>query len=106
AALADRSGDALHGAESDVPARENAGDARLEQVRVALELPPADVAHIRSGEHVAALVNGDLRRQPGCLSVGPDHDEQAAGFEPLRLAVAVRDFDRLERRLPAGGDDL
>ena len=38
AALADRRGDALDRAEADVAAREDAGDARLEQVGVALEL--------------------------------------------------------------------
>ena len=39
AALADRGGDALDRAEAHVAAREDARDARLEQVRVAVELP-------------------------------------------------------------------
>ena len=41
AALADRRGNALDRAEAHVAAREDARHARLEQVRVALELPPA-----------------------------------------------------------------
>ena len=39
AALADGGGDAFDGAEADVAAREDARDARLEEVRVAVELP-------------------------------------------------------------------
>jgi hypothetical protein len=39
AALADCRGDALDGAESDVAAGEDARDAGLEEVRVAVELP-------------------------------------------------------------------
>ena len=39
AALADCRRDTLHGAESDVAAGEDARDARLEEVRIAVELP-------------------------------------------------------------------
>ena len=42
AALADRCRDALDGAEPDVAAGEDAGDARLEEVWVPVELPPFD----------------------------------------------------------------
>ena len=39
AALADRGGDALDRAEADVAAREDARNARLQQIRVAIERP-------------------------------------------------------------------
>ena len=48
AALADGGGDALDGAEPDVAAREDARDAGLEQVRVAVELPAPRGASRRS----------------------------------------------------------
>jgi hypothetical protein len=48
AALADRRRNALDGTESDVAAGEDARDARLEEVRVPVELPPSRGAHNRS----------------------------------------------------------
>src|SRR6185437_14800970 len=54
AALADGRRHALDGPEADVAAGEDAGDARLEQVRVALELPAVGARQLRAGEHVPA----------------------------------------------------
>ena len=60
--LYDRGGNALHRAVAHVTAREDPRDARLEQIRVALELPATRVAHVRSGEDVTPTVERDLRR--------------------------------------------
>src|SRR5205823_3260572 len=49
AALADGRCDALHRPEAHVAAGEDAGDARLEQVGVALELPLAPCLDVRAG---------------------------------------------------------
>ena len=46
AALADGGGHALHRAEAHVAAGEDARDARLQEVRVALERPAAGCAHV------------------------------------------------------------
>src|SRR5262249_23956524 len=50
AAFADCCCDALHGAESDVAAGEDARDACLKEVGVAVELPPFGTAHVGAGE--------------------------------------------------------
>ena len=60
AALADGGRDALHRAVPDVAAGEDAGDARLEQVRVALELPAPRRSDVRPGQDEAPLVERDL----------------------------------------------
>src|SRR5262249_11655643 len=98
AALADGGGDAFDRAEPDIAAREDARDARLEQVRVAVELPASRVAYVGAREHVAAAVECDLRRQPGRLSIRSDEDEQPAGLEAGRIpGRGIPDVDRLER---------
>src|SRR5512134_1116463 len=53
AALADRGGHPLHRAAADVAAGEDAGDAGLEEVRVAALSPAAGLHHGVSGEQVA-----------------------------------------------------
>src|SRR5262249_9222608 len=78
AALADRDGDPLHRAAADVAASEDAGDAGLEEVRVATLSPAAGLHHGVSGEQIAALVPCKLRREPGGLGVRPDEDEDAS----------------------------
>ena len=95
AALADRCGDTLDRAEAHVAAREDARHARLEQVRVALELPAPRRRGVGAGEDEAALrIERDLGRQPVRLRVGADEDEQPAGLEArLLAAVAVADVD-------------
>src|SRR5215208_2934618 len=72
AALADGRRDAFHRAEPHVAAREDPRYARLEQVRIAFELPPSDEWDVGAGEHEAAAVACDLGRQPGRLRVGAD----------------------------------
>src|SRR5580765_367562 len=47
-----------------VAAREDTGHARLEQVRVALELPASRGGDVRAREHEAARVERDFRRKP------------------------------------------
>src|SRR5581483_104266 len=74
AALADRGGDPLDRAVADVAAGEDAGAARLEQLRVAVELPLPGGGDVGAGEDIAALVEGDLGRQPRRLGVGTDED--------------------------------
>ena len=86
AALADGGGDALDRAEPHVAAGEDAGHARLEQVRVAVERPAPAGAHVRAGEHVAVVVERDLGREPRRLRVRADEDVQPARLEPRRLA--------------------
>ena len=65
AALADGGGHALHGAEAHVAAREDARDARLQEVRVAVERPLDRRAHVGAGEHEAAV--GRARSRAGAM---------------------------------------
>src|SRR5262245_31771477 len=107
AALADGGRDTLHGAGADVAACEDPRHARLEQVRIALELPPPVGEDVRAGEHEAAPVERDLGRKPGGLGVRADEDVQTTGLGPLGLPRhRVLDVDRLERLLAVRGDDL
>src|SRR6186997_712985 len=100
ASLADRGRHALHRRVADVAAGEDAGNARLEQVRVAVERPPARGAHVRARENEAAAVERDLGRQPRGLGVRPDEDVEPARLDARRLPrVGIAQVDRLERRL-------
>src|SRR3954454_938702 len=100
AALADRGGDALDRSVADVAAGEDAGHARLEQVRIAPGPQAARLAHVRAGEHEALRVERDLLREPSRLGVGADEDEEAAGVDAGDLVgLAVADVDRLQRAL-------
>ena len=54
AALAHRGGDSFHRAEPHVPTREDAWDAGLEEIRVALMRPAIRCTHVGPGEDVAA----------------------------------------------------
>ena len=97
AALADGRRNALHRGEPDVAAREDAGHARLEQVRVAIELPPSRRLR-RAGEDEAVGVEGDLGREPAGLGVGADEDGQppdssrvTSPVSRLRTSIASRD---------------
>src|SRR5689334_16495730 len=56
AALADGGGDAFDGARAHVAAGEDAGDAGLEEVGVAVLVPVAALDHGLAGEDVAASV--------------------------------------------------
>ena len=107
AALADGGGDALHGAEPYVAAGEDPRDAGLEQVGIAVALPPTGGGHVGAGQHVAVVVERDLGREPRRLGVRADQDEEAAGREPGRLpGLGAPDVDRLERRVAVCGHDL
>src|SRR5262245_22845641 len=53
AALAHRSGDALDGTKADIPTGKDARDARLQEERVPVALPPSGGANVEAGEHVA-----------------------------------------------------
>src|SRR5262249_36320222 len=107
AALADRRGNALHRAEPDVAAGEDAGDARLEEVRVAVELPPARRPRVEAGEHVSLLVERDLRWEPCGFGICTDEDEEPTRFEPGCLAGrGIADVDPLERRVAVRCDYL
>src|SRR4029453_1007775 len=107
AALTDRGGDSFHGAESHVAAGEDARNAGLEEVRVAVELPASGAAHVGAGEHVAPLVECDLGWEPRGFGVRADEDEQTTRLEPGRVAGGgVVDVDRLERGVPVRGDHL
>src|SRR5437899_8998057 len=77
AALAYRRRDPLHGAESDVAASENARDARLEAVRVPVELPRSRGVHVGAGEHVED--EESTRLKPDDRYSGNDHAVFAPG---------------------------
>src|SRR5437762_3377882 len=79
AAFADGRSDAFYGRGADVAAREDAGNARLEEVRVAVEFPASGGGRVGACEYVAVAIDGDLRRQPRGLGIRPDEDEQSAG---------------------------
>src|SRR5262249_40502996 len=107
ASLADRGCNTFHRAEADITAGEDAGHARLEEVRVALQRPSPARLGIGAGEDVAVVVESDLRRQPPRFRVGADHDEERIRAAILRLAAAaVANLDGLERLLAEHGDDL
>ena len=98
AALADCGRDALDGGEAHVPAREDAGDARLEEVRIPVERPVPRSAEVGTREDEAMPVERNRGRQPGGLGVGADEDVEPARIEPPRLSrVHAPEVDRLER---------
>src|SRR5919109_2845923 len=107
AAFADSGSDAFHRGRAHVAAGEDAGDARLEKVRVALELPASGGGDVRTGEDIAAPVELDLRWQPRRLRIGADEQEEPAGLQSRRLSrVGVTDIDRLESCLAVSGNDF
>ena len=83
------------------------GNARLEQIWVAVVRPVVGHAHVGSREHEAVAVARDLGRQPARLRVRPDEDEEPARVHALGLAgLAVADIDGLERGLAVRGGHL
>ena len=107
AALAHGRGDAFDRTEPDVAAGENARDAGLEEVGVAVEVPPARRSHLRPGEDVAVVVERDLGRQPVGLRIGADEDVEPAGAQSFGFAAdAIVDVDRLERNVAGRGGHL
>ena len=95
AAFADRGGNALDRARPHVAAREDAGDARFEQVRIAIVRPAPGFHRIVSGQDIAARIARDLGWQPIGLRVGSDEDEKAAAVMPAhRPCSRVPDVDR------------
>ena len=100
AALADGRCDALDRAVADVAAREDPRNARLEQVRVALEGPASSRRHVGAGEDVALRVERDLRAGASAVSASaPMKMKSPPDSSAGRLARRrARDVDRLERR--------
>src|SRR5258705_4461910 len=86
AAFADRCRDTFYGSGPNVAAREHARHTRLEQVRIAIELPGSVPLHRGPSEDEAVGVDRDLRRKPRRLRVGSHEDEEAAGIETPGLA--------------------
>src|SRR2546423_11903829 len=82
AALAHGSCNAFDRPGANVPASEDSGHARLEEVGIAFKRPGSGEADVWSGEHVAASVERHLRRQPFGLGIGADEDEQPSRWEP------------------------
>src|SRR5215211_5471506 len=69
AAFADGRGDALHWAGPNIAAREDAWNARFEEVRVEVEVPSPRGRDVGTGEYVAVAIKCDLLRQPRRLRV-------------------------------------
>ena len=69
AALADGSGYALDGAEPNVTAREDAGNARLQEVGVAVGRPVPGCSHVGAGEYIPLVVERRLSRSPWNFAV-------------------------------------
>src|ERR1700722_17136645 len=92
-ALAYGRGAALDRAVADVASDEDAGDAGLEQVGVAIELPHVFGVRlqIRPGEDEALGIAGDAGGQPARLGLGADEDEDRAG---RTLEFAIRTSQR------------
>ena len=88
AALADGGGDALHRPKPDVAARKDAGDARLQQVGIAVERPAPRAARVGAREYVAALVERDLRREPCRLRIRADEDNSPPDSRRVVAPVA------------------
>src|SRR3954452_14332027 len=78
APFADRRGDTFHGAEANVAAGEDPGDAGLQQIRVTVARPAPVRPDLGARQDVTALVERDLGWQPPGLRVGADEYEQAA----------------------------
>jgi hypothetical protein len=86
------------------PHAKTPGTLRLEEIRIAVEHPASAGAHVRAGEHVSVVVEHDLVRKPGRLSIGADEDEQSARLDTGRRArLRVADVDRLEREVAVHG---
>ena len=95
AALADRRRDALDGAGADVAAREDARDARLEEVGVAVEIPasaavtsepvstkPRRSSAISGGSHAVSASAPMKMKSP------PDSSRVVSPVSPLRTSIA------------------
>src|SRR5437763_987677 len=102
AAFADTRRDALDRAVANVARGENAGNAGLEQIRIARERPRAlpsfdEIDDVAAGTHITALIPNHRGRQPGGIGVGADEHEQRLRFRPPANAAApILDDDRLE----------
>src|SRR5690348_2298354 len=100
AALADRRCDPLHRAQAHIAAGEDAGRARLEEVRIAGLRPSPHLLQIIACEHISPRVARDLSGQPPRLGIGADENENAAAIVPAELAcLAVAEIDRGQMRL-------
>ena len=69
-----------------IAAREDAGYAGFQQVRVALLRPAARFGHGIAGADVAAVVARNCVGQPAGLGIGADEDEHAAAVHALHVS--------------------
>ena len=97
AALADRGGNAFDRAQPHIPAGENTGDTRFEEVGIEAAWPAPGLHHVVTGQDISACIACDVRRQPTGLRVGSNEDEKAAAIVSLRLcACAIAYVDRYQ----------
>src|SRR3954463_212716 len=95
-ALADRRRDALHRLVAHVTGAEDAGHARLQEIRIAAQVPAANLAtfdrQIGAGENEAVLVALENARHPVGTRLGADEREERCRLElPLLAATGDRD---------------
>ncbi|WP_022923407.1 MFS transporter [Serinicoccus marinus] len=87
-AFAGGGGDPLHAAGPDVPGGEDPGHAGCLRRRWQV-LEPLLLRHLSPGEHEAALVEGQLRRQPVAVRLGADEQEEPVDLDPLAVLVVL-----------------
>lgn len=98
-ALADGRGDPLGRPGTHIAGREHAAARRTEEGCTGR-------AGIRSGEHEAGPVGGDVAVQPTGLGLCPDEDEHTAGVELPATAVGVPDAHAVQPVTPGQPDEL
>ena len=75
---------------TDVACDEDAGDAGLQQVRVAIQLPGVSgFFEVRAGEEEAFIVAGEAAGEPVGAGFGADEDEDGGGVAGLLLILAA-----------------
>src|SRR5277367_601273 len=106
-AFTDCGGASFYRVETDVAGDEDAGDAGLEQIGVAVESPGFRRLRLEvgTGEDEALAVATELLRQPTGFGFGADKDEEGTGLPGL---FAVRSFEgqAFEVSVAVHGDDL
>src|SRR5689334_2704413 len=96
-ALPDRGGDAFDRAQPHIATREDTGDTRFEQIRIAAVRPAPGLHHVITGQDVSACVACDVRWQPPGLRVRTNEDEKAAAVVSAhRGARAIAYVDRCQ----------
>src|SRR5690348_16384144 len=107
AAFADSGRDPLDGPRTDVAAREDARNARLEEIGISLRGPRSGALQLRAREHVPELIERDLPWEPAGFGVCSDEEEEPTRLESGRLVVAgSADLDRLQRIVAVHRNDV